>query len=527
MSYVYKYKLLPGNNGRVLLACLRKRPWWHATSKVDAATTDYDQNDELPTFIWEMYRNPKRYKDNAYVDVLLNHLEHNNGLVTKKGLYLTLKEFAEKHNTFSLLDVIPRTYYLPSGPQHADSGDMRDWLEFNKQASLAAAGGKASSAAPAAAAVASPLVVAAAAAPEAVDATVNVPAAGDDADAVIPPAVPESSTAAVEATADATTPVPPPEAPASSSAPKAPASPTTSGGSAEGLVWILKPASRTNRGFGIKVVRGVEGVLGVINRPASSKKDKPKETAKKEAEVVVTQSEKLAMQAGQISRKEGWIVQLYMDRPMLVSGRKFDIRCYVLVTKFGKQGLRAYYFRDAYVRTSSKKYSLTSLADREAHLTNDAVQKNSKTYGKFEDGNKLSFEQWQETILRDYPHAPRDIVETRFRPEFRRLAAMSIAAAAEEMSQTTISKSFELLGYDFMIDEDFKSYLIEINSNPCLEFVCPLLTGIITSLIENVVRVALDTQCPPPPKGQRTNHCDDIVQQIELEENKFDLIYPQ
>lgn len=28
---------------------------------------------------------------------------------------------------------------------------------------------------------------------------------------------------------------------------------------------------------------------------------------------------------------------------------------------------------------------------------------------------------------------------------------------------------FELLGLDFMIDENLKIYLIEVNTNPCLE----------------------------------------------------------
>ena len=39
-----------------------------------------------------------------------------------------------------------------------------------------------------------------------------------------------------------------------------------------------------------------------------------------------------------------------------------------------------------------------------------------------------------------------------------------------------------------MIDDNFNPYLIEINTNPCLEFSCPLLTTLITELIDNTIR---------------------------------------
>ena len=39
-----------------------------------------------------------------------------------------------------------------------------------------------------------------------------------------------------------------------------------------------------------------------------------------------------------------------------------------------------------------------------------------------------------------------------------------------------------------MIDEQFKPWLIEINSNPCLELSCPLLADIIPSLVENTLK---------------------------------------
>lgn len=35
--------------------------------------------------------------------------------------------------------------------------------------------------------------------------------------------------------------------------------------------------------------------------------------------------------------------------------------------------------------------------------------------------------------------------------------------------------SFEIFGYDFMIDDNFVLWLIEINTNPCIELSSPLL----------------------------------------------------
>ena len=35
--------------------------------------------------------------------------------------------------------------------------------------------------------------------------------------------------------------------------------------------------------------------------------------------------------------------------------------------------------------------------------------------------------------------------------------------------------NFEIFGFDFMIDNNYKPWLIEINTNPCLEVSCPVL----------------------------------------------------
>lgn len=52
-----------------------------------------------------------------------------------------------------------------------------------------------------------------------------------------------------------------------------------------------------------------------------------------------------------------------------------------------------------------------------------------------------------------------------------------------------------------MLDEDFRPYLIEVNTNPCLEVSCPLLARIIPEVLENMFRIVLDPIYPSPDLG--------------------------
>ena len=48
--------------------------------------------------------------------------------------------------------------------------------------------------------------------------------------------------------------------------------------------------------------------------------------------------------------------------------------------------------------------------------------------------------------------------------------------------------TFELFGYDFMIDENFQVFLIEANINPCLGVTSNFSSRFIPKLVENVIR---------------------------------------
>jgi len=86
-----------------------------------------------------------------------------------------------------------------------------------------------------------------------------------------------------------------------------------------------------------------------------------------------------------------YIIQKYIENPLLYKQWKFDIRIFTILTSYNGT-LRAFFFEECgYIRTSCKEFSLDNLQSKYVHLTNDAVQQHSENYGKFENGNKVSF----------------------------------------------------------------------------------------------------------------------------------------
>jgi len=74
-----------------------------------------------------------------------------------------------------------------------------------------------------------------------------------------------------------------------------------------------------------------------------------------------------------------------------------------------------------------------------------------------------------------------------------------------------------------MLDEDFRLYLIEVNTNPCLEISCPLLARIIPEVLDNAFRIALDPLFPSPDLGTNKKcQFNEIPQEL-----KFTLVFDE
>lgn len=81
--------------------------------------------------------------------------------------------------------------------------------------------------------------------------------------------------------------------------------------------------------------------------------------------------------------------------------------------------------------------------------------------------------------------------------------------------------TFEIFGLDFMIDDNFETWLIEVNTNPCLDLGSPLLARVIPNMIENALKIAVDPIFPPPKEFPKTKSIPTDV----FESNKFTLIF--
>lgn len=203
----------------------------------------------------------------------------------------------------------------------------------------------------------------------------------------------------------------------------------------------------------------------------------------------------------------------------MINKRKFDIRCYALVTSV-KGNVKAYFYKEGYLRTSSKEFTLSNLANRMVHLTNDAVQKHAEDYGKFEPGNKLSYDDFQKYLSLNHGSLKVDFNRD-LHPQIQKIVTDTVRATFHKLDPQQRMNSFEIFGYDFMLDDAFKIYLIEANTNPCLELSSPLLAKLIPSMVENALRIAIDPLFPPPEGySQKKAMLGDICL-----ENKFELIF--
>lgn len=245
-----------------------------------------------------------------------------------------------------------------------------------------------------------------------------------------------------------------------------------------GNYWVLK-TTHQNRGIGIYVFKTMAQLRKIMN-----------------GYVLYHERESEEQKIVQVSKSLQFIVQKYIERPFLIARRKFDIRVWVLVN----QDFEVFFFKEGYLRTSTCEYKLDDCQNQLVHLTNNAVQKNGKGYGKFEDGNMLGFDDFQKIIdeQAEKEKKPKVSVHNDLVPDMKFIVTKTIDSVKNKLNAKRRKGCFELFGYDFMVDKDLTVWLIECNSNPCLDESSLLLQKLIPRLIDDTFRLTIDKEFPSP-----------------------------
>ena len=185
------------------------------------------------------------------------------------------------------------------------------------------------------------------------------------------------------------------------------------------------------------------------------------------------------------------VVQKYIEKPLLYFGRKFDIRIWVLLT----HKMEVYMFNEGHLKLSSVNYNINS-NDFYSHITNYSLQKTNKNFSKFEFGNEVSFDDLQHNIDCNYPNSKinfkNDII-----PKIKSIIRLTFRSVKKKINPFQRKYTFEIFGFDFMLDEDFNPFLIEVNTNPGLEESSPLIKMLVPRMIDDALRLTIDDIFPP------------------------------
>ncbi|XP_071996175.1 tubulin--tyrosine ligase [Engystomops pustulosus] len=180
------------------------------------------------------------------------------------------------------------------------------------------------------------------------------------------------------------------------------------------------------------------------------------------------------------------VIQKYLENPLLLEPghRKFDIRSWVLVDS----QYNIFLYREGVLRTSSEPYNDSDFEDMTSHLTNHCIQKeHSKNYGRYEDGNEMFFEDFNQYLMTSLNVN----LENSILWQIKEIIRVSLRCIEPAISTKHLPyQSFQLFGFDFMVDEDLKVWLLEVNGAPaCAQ-------KLYAELCQGIVDLAISTLFP-------------------------------
>lgn len=195
----------------------------------------------------------------------------------------------------------------------------------------------------------------------------------------------------------------------------------------------------------------------------------------------------------QIPKGESVVVAKYIDRPLLVGGHKCDLRLYACLTSIDP--LLLYLYEEGLVRFATVKYDKTNknLWNPCMHLCNYSINKYHTDYVKCDDAKAGNIgHKWTlSALLRHLRKQGRDTIS--LMAAIEDLVVKAILSGAHTIAVASrvfvphFNNCFELFGFDILIDDMLKPWLLEINLSPSLGCDSPLDARVKSALLADTL----------------------------------------
>ena len=218
----------------------------------------------------------------------------------------------------------------------------------------------------------------------------------------------------------------------------------------EEATWILKP-SNTNKGAGIDILYTYEELFDYCLSEPDIRE---------------------------------WVLQRYVDRPLLLSGRKFHIRAYALAVG----AIKVYVYGSVLCLCSGTQYDYSNASNYFAHITNTAYQAQDPGFVEercillLEDMAAVLAEQGTCSTLEEANGRCRKVMD-----DVRTITGELFACYKGDKDYVPLPGCFEHYGIDYLVDEEFNVKLLEVNPGPDFKQSGNRLRGVILGMLSETV----------------------------------------
>jgi hypothetical protein len=141
-----------------------------------------------------------------------------------------------------------------------------------------------------------------------------------------------------------------------------------------------------------------------------------------------------------------WIIQDYIDNPLLFNNKKFHFRIYVIYVQT-ENSTTAYLSKNGFIYTANKEFE-TDTFDNDIVLSGEN-SKNNVFYIPEDFTRSFGKQVWDTIVF----------------PQIVKITRETIRSTVEHLKcPAKKQKCFKILGYDILINKDFKCFLAEINA---------------------------------------------------------------